>query len=88
MRSVTFAPVLMLCFNVLASTAHAAGQTAPRAVVPPEDNVVLVQSTTSGNVAKECEKKADKQKLKGLTREGYIENCVKTLSFTSDYGTR
>ena len=49
---------------------------------------MLAQGRTSGNIGKECEKKADKQNLKGLTREGYIENCIKTLSFSSDYGTR
>jgi hypothetical protein len=67
--------------------AQAAAASPARAVTAPEPGVIYVQSTGSTKIRKECEAKADKQKLKGVTHQGYVEQCMNALSFTTEYGT-
>ena len=59
-----------------------------RAVAAPGPDIVHVQSSGSTKIRKECEAKADKQKLKGVTHQGYVEQCMAALSFNTTYGTK
>lgn len=59
-----------------------------RAVAAPGPDIVHVQGSGSTKIRKECETKADKQKLKGVTRQGYVEQCMAALSFNTTYGTK
>lgn len=66
----------------------AVGSSPARAVTAPSPDIVRVQSAGTTKVRKECEVKADKQKLKGVTHQGYVEQCMAALSFNSTYGTK
>jgi hypothetical protein len=57
-----------------------------RAVTAPGPDIVHVQSSGTTKIRKECEAKADKQKLKGLSHQGYVEQCMAALSFNTTYG--
>lgn len=57
-----------------------------RAITAPGPDIVHVQSTGSTKVRKECEAKADKQKLRGLSHQAYVEQCMAALSFSTSYG--
>lgn len=58
----------------------------PRAVRAPGPDIVPVQTSGSTKIRKECEAKADKQKLKGVAHQGYVEQCMAVLSFNTSYG--
>lgn len=60
-----------------------------RGFAAPGPAIVHVQGASgSTKVRKECEAKADKQKLKGLTHQAYVEQCMAALSFNTTYGTK
>ena len=48
--------------------------------------VAHAQTTGTTKVRKECEAKADKQKLRGLSHQAYVEQCTAALSFDTRYG--
>ncbi len=56
-----------------------------RAIAAPGPEIVYVQSGST-KVRKECEAKADKQKLRGLSHQAYVEQCMAALSFDNRYG--
>ncbi|MHB1219541.1 MAG: hypothetical protein ACYC1L_15220 [Alphaproteobacteria bacterium] len=73
---------------VLPAPARAAVASSPaRGVSAPGPDIVQVQSSGTTKIRKECEAKADKQKLKGVTHQGYVEQCMAALSFNTTYGT-
>ena len=47
---------------------------------------VHAQTTGTTKIRKECEAKADKQKLRGLSHQAYVEQCTAALSFDTRYG--
>lgn len=58
-----------------------------RALATPDPDITRIQGSGSTKIRKECEVKADKQKLRGLSREAYVERCMEALSFNTIYGT-
>jgi len=57
-----------------------------RAIAAPGPDIVPIQSAGSTKIRKECEAKADKQKLRGLSHQAYVEQCTAALSFDTRYG--
>lgn len=57
-----------------------------RAITAPGPDIVHAQTAGSTKVRKECEGKADKQKLRGLSHQAYVEQCMAALSFNTSYG--
>jgi hypothetical protein len=57
-----------------------------RAIAAPGPDIIHVQSAGSTKIRKECEAKADKQKLRGLSHQAYVEQCMAALSFNTTYG--
>lgn len=57
-----------------------------RAITAPGPDIIHVQSSGSTKIRKECEAKADKQKLRGLSHQAYVEQCMAALSFSTSYG--
>ena len=57
-----------------------------RAIVVPGPDIIHVQNAGSTKIRKECEAKADKQKLRGLSHQAYVEQCMAALSFSTSYG--
>lgn len=89
MRFVIFLAALAV-FGAAASMSAPADATASpaRAMASPDTDIVRVQSSGTTKVRKECEAKAEKQKLRGLSHQAYVEQCVAALSFNSTYGTK
>lgn len=65
-----------------------AGVSPSRMITAPGLTVVLAQTQSSGStkIRKECEVKGEKQGLKGLTLQAYVEQCMSVLSFSTQYG--
>ena len=89
MRFGIFLAALAVCgaASLTPAPARAAAASSPaRAITAPGPDIVQVQTAGTTKIRKECEAKADKQKLKGLSHQGYVEQCMAALSFNTTYG--
>lgn len=88
MRSAFIAAACAICAAAFLSAAPTEAATV-RADAPAR-SLAIVKAQTSGatKIRKECEAKADKQNLKGLSHQAYVDRCIAALSFNTQYGTR
>jgi hypothetical protein len=79
--------VIYAAASLLSAPAEAAVDVA-HGMAAPAPSITRVQSSGAAKIRKECEVKADKLKLKGLSHDAYVDRCIDALSFNTQYGTR
>ena len=83
--------ILAVCGTAMmtpVATQAAAASSTVRAITAPGRDIIRVQTAGSTKIRKECEGKANKQNLKGLSHQAYVEKCMAALSFNTTYGTK